>query len=63
MQQRTAESDDEAAIATTGVVETRKPYLRPQLVRLGSLADVTRTVGRSGAADGGNARPRSRTAM
>jgi hypothetical protein len=40
-------------IAATGVGETKKPYLRPQLVRLGTLADMTRKVGYRGSADGG----------
>jgi hypothetical protein len=53
MSQRTADSDDEEVIAATGVCETRKPYLRPQLVRLGTLADMTRKVGYRGSADGG----------
>jgi len=63
MHQRTADSDDEAAVAMAGDVETKRPYLRPQLVRLGTFADITRTVGSFGSADGGRARPRSRTAF
>ena len=63
MEQQVADPDDKAALAATGVCETRKPYLRPQLVRLGTLADITRTVGRRGAADGGRATPRSRTSQ
>jgi hypothetical protein len=53
MNQRTADPDGEVVIAATGVGETKKPYLRPQLVRLGTLADMTRTVGYRGSADGG----------
>jgi hypothetical protein len=53
MSQRTADSDDEQVIAATGICETKKPYLRPQLVRLGTLADMTRKVGYRGSADGG----------
>lgn len=62
MDQQTAESDDETSIVEVGIVRTRKPYLRPKLVRLGSLADITRTVGRYGADDGRPGRGRSRTA-
>lgn len=53
MNQRTADPDGEVVIAATGVGETKKPYLRPQLVRLGTLADMTRKVGYRGSADGG----------
>ena len=53
MNQRTADPDGEVVIAATGVGETKKPYLRPQLVRLGALADMTRKVGYRGSADGG----------
>jgi hypothetical protein len=61
MDQRTADSDDEAAVAAAGMGEARKPYLQPQLVRLGTLADMTRTVGGGGAADGSRLRGRNRT--
>lgn len=63
MEQQVADPDDKAALAAAGVCETRKLYLRPELVRLGTLADITRTVGRNGARDGGNATPRSRTSQ
>jgi hypothetical protein len=53
MNQRTADSDDEEVIAATRIRETRKPYLQPQLIRLGTLADMTRKVGYRGRADGG----------
>jgi hypothetical protein len=53
MNQRPADSDDEDGIAATGLRETRKAYFAPQLVRLGTLADMTRTVGYRGSADGG----------
>ncbi len=53
MNQRTADSDEAEVIATTGIGEMKKPYLRPQLVRLGTLADMTRKVGYRGSADGG----------
>ena len=53
MNQRTADPDGEVVIAATGVGETKKPYLRPQLVRLGTLADMTRKVGYRGSAAGG----------
>lgn len=61
MNQRTADSDDEEAIAATGIGEARKRYLQPQLVRLGTLADMTRTVGYRGSADGGRFPQRFRT--
>lgn len=61
MNQRTADSDDQEAIAATGIGEARKPYLQPQLVRLGTLADMTRTVGYRGSADGGRFPQRFRT--
>lgn len=61
MNQRTADSDDKKAIAATGIGEARKPYLQPQLVRLGTLADMTRTVGYRGSADGGRFPQRFRT--
>ncbi len=61
MNQRTADADDEEAIVTAEIVWTRKPYLRPQLVRLGTLADMTRTVGYRGSADGGRFPQRFRT--
>lgn len=53
MSQQTAVADDEAAIAATWIGETKKPYLQPELVRLGTLADMTRKVGYRGSADGG----------
>jgi hypothetical protein len=31
----------------------KKPYVRPALVKLGSLSDMTQTVGNSGRFDGG----------
>jgi len=61
MNQRTAEADDEDAIVRAEIVWAKKPYLQPQLVRLGSLADMTRTVGYRGAADGGRFPQRFRT--
>lgn len=61
MNQRTADADDEEAIVTAEIVWTRKPYLRPLLVRLGTLADMTRTVGYRGSADGGRFPQRFRT--
>ena len=61
MNQRTADANDEDAIVTAEIAWTKKPYLRPQLVRLGTLADMTRTVGSRGAADGGRMRGRTRT--
>ena len=33
--------------------KTRKPYVRPALVRLGSLGDMTQSAGKSGRPDGG----------
>ena len=39
----------------------RKPYGPPQLVRLGTQADMTRTVGYRGQADGGRFPQRFRT--
>jgi len=62
MNQRSAESEDEAAVAAAGIGETRKPYLQPQLVRLGTWADMTRAVGGRGARDGGRFLGRDRTA-
>ena len=62
MDQRIADSEQEAAIAEVGIGEARKPYLRPQLVRLGTWADMTRAVGGRGARDGGRFRGRDRTA-
>lgn len=53
MNQRRADADDEEVIASTGIGKTKKPYLRPQLVRLGTLADMTRKVGYRGSPDGG----------
>jgi hypothetical protein len=61
MNQRTADADDDDAIVTAEIVWTRKPYLRPELVRLGTLADMTRTVGYRGSADGGRFPQRFRT--
>ena len=34
--------------------KTRKPYVRPALVRLGSLSDMTQSRGNSGKGDGGS---------
>jgi len=62
MDERIADSEEEAAIAEVGISEARKPYLRPQLVRLGTWADMTRAVGGRGARDGGRFRGRDRTA-
>lgn len=59
--QRIGDSDEELAITEAGIGETRKPYLRPELLRLGSLAELTRTVGYRGAADGGRFPQRFRT--
>lgn len=53
MNQRMTDSDEAEVIATAGIGEMKKPYLRPQLVRLGTLADMTRKVGYRGSADGG----------
>lgn len=61
MNQRSAEADDVEAVVTAEIVWTKKPYLRPQLVRLGTLADMTRTVGYRGSADGGRFPQRFRT--
>ena len=61
MNQRTADADDDDAIVAAEIVWTRKPYLRPELVRLGTLADMTRTVGYRGSADGGRLPQRFRT--
>lgn len=61
MNQRTAEADDEEVIVTAEIVWTKRPYLPPQLVRLGTLADMTRTVGYRGSADGGRFPQRFRT--
>lgn len=61
MNQRTADADDDDAIVTAEIVWSRKPYLRPELVRLGTLADMTRTVGYRGSADGGRFPQRFRT--
>ena len=61
MNQRAADSDVEAATAEDAGGETRKLYLRPQLLRLGTLADMTRTVGYRGSADGGRFPQRFRT--
>lgn len=63
MNQRTTDPDDEEPIAATGNGETKKPYLSPQLVCLGTLADMTLTVGSSGRSDGGRFRGRTRTAF
>lgn len=62
MDHRTADSKEELAL--TGVVgeEVKKPYLRPQLVRLGTWADMTRSIGSNGADDNGRFRGRNRTA-
>jgi hypothetical protein len=61
MDQRTVDPDDEAVIATVGIASNRKPYLQPQLLRLGTLADMTRTVGYRGSADSGRFPQRFRT--
>lgn len=61
MNQRTATSEDETVVAAVQGGEIRKPYLRPELLRLGTLADITRTVGYRGAADGGRFPQRFRT--
>lgn len=61
MNQRTADSDDEEPTAMTGNGKARKPYGAPQFVRLGTLADLTRTVGYRGSADGGRFPQRFRT--
>ena len=53
MTERTADSDDEQWTTATGGYVTKKPYLRPQLIRLGTMADLTRKVGYRGSADGG----------
>ena len=62
MDQRIADSEEEAVIVEAGIGEARKPYLRPELVRLGTWADLTRSIGINGAADGGRFRGRTRTA-
>lgn len=62
MNQRIADSEDEAVIAEAGIGKVRKAYLQPQLVRLGTWAEMTRTIGSTGAADGGRFRGRNRTA-
>lgn len=61
MNQRIADAGDEEAIVTAEIVWAKKPYLRPQFVRLGTLADMTRTVGYRGSADGGRFPQRFRT--
>lgn len=62
MNQKTTDSDDEEVVAANGSGEPKKSYLRPQLVRLGTLADMTRKVGYRGSADGGRFPFRYRTA-
>ena len=43
-----------AAPADTMIQDTvRPPWITPQLVRMGSIGEVTGTVGTTGAADGG----------
>ncbi|WP_289295342.1 lasso RiPP family leader peptide-containing protein [uncultured Reyranella sp.] len=54
-------SNDETETHASAPV-AKKPYVKPVLVRLGELQDVTRTVGQRGARDGGGAR-RPRTAL
>ena len=46
------ESEDKKtdALAST---KTKKPYVRPALVRLGSLSDMTQSRGNQGRPDGG----------
>ncbi len=61
MQQQTPELHDDVEITAAGHPEAKKPYVRPQLVRLGAVADMTRTVGSRRAADGGRSRGRNRT--
>lgn len=61
MNQRSADADDEEATVPAEIVWGKKPYLRPQLMRLGTLADMTRTVGYRGSADGGRFPQRFRT--
>lgn len=61
MDKLTADSKAEAAVAAARIGNARKPYLKPQLVRLGSLADMTRTVGSGGGPDGSRIRGRNRT--
>ncbi|MFN4017733.1 MAG: hypothetical protein ACK4JB_20500 [Reyranella sp.] len=53
MNLRTADSEGEEVNAATEIRHPKRPYLRPQLVRLGALADLTRKVGYRGSADGG----------
>ncbi len=60
MDQRIDEESDEPS-AVAGIAVAKKSYLRPHLVRLGSLADMTRTVGYNGQADGGRFPQRFRT--
>lgn len=61
MNQRTADAGDEGASVTAEIAWMKKPYLPPQFVRLGTLADMTRTVGYRGSADGGRFPQRFRT--
>ena len=64
MDQRTPASPDDAEITDAEITAAghpgaKKPYVRPQLVRLGAVADMTRTVGNRRAADGGRGRGRN----
>ena len=42
---------DRQSLATTNA-KAKKPYQKPVLIRLGSLREMTRTVGFKGSADG-----------
>jgi hypothetical protein len=42
-------------------METKKPYEAPVLVRWGTLCDLTKSVGNSGASDGGRKGNQNRT--
>ena len=54
------ESEDKKtdALAST---KTKKPYVRPALVRLGSLSDMTQSRGNQGRPDGGFSPKANRT--
>ena len=57
----TGDAGSEKTVVTSEIVRMKKPYRRPQLMRLGTLADMTRKVGYNGQGDGGRFPQRFRT--
>ena len=55
------DKDDTPTPRSDRDMETKKPYEAPVLVRWGTLCDLTKSVGNSGASDGGRKGNQNRT--